>query len=225
MTKDDPYYSPLLDPKFWTPLTGEADADLTDFHETPEGAPFMWMLGRIVIDFNYAEQQLKALLWAYIGESFEAGHALTSALGSSSVVKLLEDCAKRADEPQDIRELIKFGGTAFDICRQNRNALAHSITVERLESDTDTVWIRSSRKLGFQQMQMKIRAADIWRVSKEIADTALFLSVLQMNRHFALRGQPEEIQLPTRFPMPRRLRSREVNIRSELKKFDVPDDW
>ncbi|HLQ18927.1 MAG TPA: hypothetical protein VK146_08100, partial [Tabrizicola sp.] len=134
-----------------------------------------------------------------------------------TVVDVLVSSAKRADEPGEILELVKFAGQCFDVCRNNRNSLAHSMTVEG--RDDSTFWIRASRKSDYQQSQMKLKLEDLLRVSKEIASTATFILKLQMHRNYAIRGGPGELTLPDRFPMPLKLKSREVNIAVEAKKF------
>lgn len=216
---DLPVFSVLRDPRFWQAFADGDPGNFLDFHETVGGAPYIWLLGRIVLDFNYAEHQLKALLWSYLGDSFEAGHAVTAAMGSSTVIDVLTSSAKRAEENSEIIELIKFGGKCFDICRHNRNSLAHSITVEG--HGESTYWVRASRSSEYQQSQMKLDLEDLLRVSKEVAQTASFLFALQAHRNFAVRKGYGEIKLPVRFPMPTRLKSREVEISAELNKLGI----
>lgn len=204
-------------------ITGELGEDFVDFLDSEESVPFLFLLGKIVIDFNYLEQQLKALLWAYITDSFEAGHTITSALGSTSVVSILEQAVVRENEERNIVDLVKFGGKAFDICRQNRNALAHTMTVEQDLRSDQTVWVRASRKAEYQQSQMKLSLEDLARVSNEVSQTARFLFTLQLHRNMRIRGHTNVVALPERFEIPKRLRSKDISIKTEMKKLGLYD--
>ncbi|QIR85569.1 hypothetical protein FIU66_10325 [Paracoccus sp. AK26] len=221
MEENDQPYNIFRDQKFWDALGGtEEDDALADFRETDAGAPYMWMLGRIILDFNYAEHQLKALFWGYFSDSFEAGHALTTALGSTTVTAILRDAVKRSGEPQEVLKRIDFAGQAFDICRANRNALAHSMTVERYDDDS-SVWIRASRKLDYHQTQMKITLKDMFRVSREVAETARFILALQMRRNMLIRGSNVLPDLPDYYEKPTRLISKDINLANEAKKLGL----
>lgn len=192
----------------WSALTENTSLEefnFLDFHESQAGAPFVWMLGRIVLDFSHMEHQLKTLLWAYVADDIESGFALTSSLGTGSVKALLVDAAKRAKEPIEVVELISLAGRAFEACRDNRNILAHTINIE--PTKTATSWIRPSRKPGKIWAVSKISLSEMMRVSEEIAKTATFLSQLSMSRNMWMRSTGADVPLPERLKMPRRIRS------------------
>ncbi len=186
-----------------------------DFHETEDGMPFMWMLGRIVLDFNYAEHQMKALLWRYIGTNLELGHSVTAQLGSSSVAAVLLESVAKAEEAKEVLAITEFAARAFDVCRENRNIVAHSLRVDATE-EAATLWTRASRKVGSQQSVSLISLSDLDNVSHDIAKTASLLFALGLRRHVFNRDGEDIADLPAKFKMPVRLKSRHINLKEEF---------
>jgi hypothetical protein len=224
MRKNEPY-SVLRDPNFWASVLGDqSEIPVIDFHESIEGASYVWALGNIILEFNYAEHQLKVLLWNYLGKEFDAGHVITQALGSTSVVDILRDSVRRAQETSEVVDLVEFAAKSFDICRDNRNALAHSMTLHA--EDDLSYWIRPSRRSGFDQSQVIATIEELLAVSLDIKWTADLLLGLSLRKHMLNRGQTENLQLPSRFPIPKRLKSKHLKIREEARRYglDLGDD-
>ncbi len=204
------------DPDFW-------DVEIVDFHETPAGAPYVWMLGRIVLDFNYTEHQLNTLLWAYATDDLADGHSLTSQLGSRSVSDLIGTFARKVESDPVVIELTEFAIKAFEICRINRNMLAHTMTLEDQPGD-QKVWIRPSRKSDTQYAHVEISGSEMNRVSLEIANLARFIPPLQLRRHLLNQGGDVDFDLPQVFEMPKKLKSTEVDIKAHLRSLGFNEE-
>lgn len=217
---DDETYSILRDPKFWAAILGDQEnLDIVDFHASLEGAPLVWLLGSIVLEFSYAEHQLKVLLWNYLGHGFDFGHIFTREMGSDSIARILVESASRAGESEETTRLIETSIKAFSICRENRNALAHSMT---LEADSDkTYWVRSSRKQGFDQSQVIATVDEVFLVNVDIKRTAQLLFELSLRKYVLNKGEEYDRDLPLDFPLPARLNSTHVSVREEAEKLGL----
>ena len=219
MSDDEPY-SIIRDPNFWAAILGDQeDLEIVDFHESLEGAPLVWLLGSIVLEFSYAEHQLKVLLWNYLGQSFDFGHVFTREMGSDSTARLLVEAASRAGESDETTQLIETSIKAFSICRENRNALAHSMT---LEADAEkTYWVRPARKQGFEQSQVIATMEEVVRANVDIKRTAKLLLQLSLRKLVLNKGEEFDGALPLDFPLPARLSSTHVSIRDEAEKLGL----
>lgn len=178
--------------------------------EGEDGFPYIYLLGKIVYDFNFLEHSVRIVLWSYVGD-IEFGAALTRSIGNVSLADTLTQYCAEKEEDAVVAAAIRHGAKAFNICRMNRNSLAHAMNVDPFEDRYS--WNRFSK--GHKNMFDSVVAGieEMNRVDMEIAQVGMFFHEINLAIAARTSSNIRPRKVPDLVPMPSRLLSK-----SELKR-------
>lgn len=100
------------------------------------------LLSQFIIEWNRCEERYTRILASYVGEH---GMSYATVLGNQSRTDALKSISESSDTSKECKEAIEFSITAFSLLKNNRNSLAHSYGVQRLEQFDKPRWLRQPR--------------------------------------------------------------------------------
>lgn len=178
------------------------DHPFTDYHETAEGQPVVYLLGLISIDWNYLEHFFGTLIWHYLG-GHRAGPTVTAKMGNQSRADLLLALARKFEKNREFVERVEFAAKVFNRLRENRNVLMHSHSVI-FRVDEKLEWRRASSAVHGHVSSL-IGLDDLVSIHSSIGHLFMFVLELQLYQ-FAVRKRRAKPPLPLTFSMPDRLK-------------------
>ena len=173
----------------------------------PDLSKHFEMLGRITHDWNFLEHQIAVLCWLYT-KDIEAAHVFTSRLRNAERAAALLEISERRDARPRVRGAIKFLVGAFNILRENRNALVHSHHWHL--SGDDVVWTRGSKSKPTTLITALASLSDLRELHSDIVKAREYADGLQnylMPDDYMNPGRwvLKRDTLPRRFRKPRKM--------------------
>jgi hypothetical protein len=159
------------------------------------------------------EDTLAYLLGSYFSLTQDTANALYGLLGNRSRIDLLLYMAQKKEKDPDMLDKVKHLCKCFDICRENRNIVAHSSVRLLKPSEPIDIFKRSASTLG-AFVSFGYDLAEIRRVLAEIETLFGFATLLTTvhlwngNADIAESlGDPPRprVSLPGKPPLPRKL--------------------
>jgi hypothetical protein len=171
---------------------------IANYHETDEGFPLVFNLGRFSLEWNMVEQFFTALIWEYLGDH-QTGMAVTGGMGNQSRADVLLGLARQRNENPDLIDRVEFACKAFNILRENRNMLMHSHSIYPDEAGGKPHWRRATGKGPHGHVSCEANFEDLERL---IAQTsALGFFVIALTPIINPRNK-KKFALPEKFPLP-----------------------
>jgi hypothetical protein len=185
----------------------KADNSMThiaDYHETEEGMPLVYDLGRLCLEWNTVEQFFTALIWTYFGDH-GVGMAVTGGLGGNkSKAEVLLNLARQSPQESALIDRIEFACEAFNVLRENRNVLVHSHTIFRIEGGKPQ-WRRATGRGPTGHLSTEANLEDLENLIADICKLGLFVIELVPFLRKEKRGGAK-CTLPDKFPLPKKLK-------------------
>jgi hypothetical protein len=167
--------------------------------ELPEEIPHA--VGVIVINWNWCEYMLEHFISEYLGAPAPIEALLVAPMGNRGRAELLAALVHHRETDEGIADTMHHFLKCFDINRENRNLLAHSLCVmEHL--DTDWIAFTSEKLHGpiLRERLVPISAVFLMQVCEDTR--ALFEYAIEIDD--CLRLWPQQ-PLPEKPPLPDKL--------------------
>lgn len=166
---------------------------------------FFASLGRLVVEYNGAENALRNLLASTVTakpadvEEIALSHILTAELGNMALTQALRSYATDVG-PQEMEQPLKDAATYLDTIREYRNFYVHAITQVLTFSDTGTFGqlYGLSAKGSIREHRTSITKDDIYRTAHHCTVAKQFFRDLTFRLEY-LRGSREYTYVP---PLP-----------------------
>src|SRR6188474_758042 len=83
-------------------------------------------VGLITLHWNLCETELRSILIKYAGMDAQTGALFTLDMGFEGVKKRLSHFASQHERDPAVADRLRLGIEIADVCRRNRNIIAHS---------------------------------------------------------------------------------------------------
>lgn len=197
----------------------DADHQFVDLNVWPQ--PHTHAIGQITLEWNRVERDFDTLVGLYLETDRPTERLVTGLFGSDNKRDLLIKLIELKEPSPEIGEALRYAILLFDICRENRNHIAHSIATRA--DVAHRITLRKPRRknpLETHEMTLTLEqvrecARQIRRASNYISELANIVSRVLTARQMALAAgdkdeasEPEPLPpLPVRPPKPRKLDS------------------
>lgn len=197
----------------------DADHQFVDLNIWPQ--PHTHAIGQITLEWNRIERDFDTLAGLYLETDRPTARLVIGLFGNDSKRHLLEKLIEMKETSSELSEAIGYAIWQFNICRENRNHIAHSIAAR---ADVDhKITLRKPRKqnpLETHEMTLTLEqvrecARQIRRASNYISELTKVVSLTLTSRQVLLAAgdndearEPDPLPtLPDRPPKPRKLDS------------------
>jgi hypothetical protein len=180
-----------------------------DLNVYPE--PHAHAIGRITIEWNRAEREIERLLWLYLETDRPTARMITGIVGNQSKALLLIQLVKLKETSPEILSAIEHALKIFDICRENRNHIVHSVA-DSADAAHQVIFRKPRKNNPIEEHEMildinQVRqcAKDIWHVRTYIKALAEQISLALTARQMSPQsvGDDDQLSMPI-FVAPRR---------------------
>lgn len=150
--------------------------------------PHTHAIGQITLEWNELEREFDRLVWLYIETDQPTARIITGIFGNRDKLGLLNQLVALKEFSSEIIDAISYAISLFDVCRENRNHIAHSVSQPSDESHKIT--LKKPRKqnpleeheLVLDINQVRECANDIRRARHYIRDLCKQVSVVLTDR-------------------------------------------
>jgi hypothetical protein len=168
----------------------------------------MALVGSITQNWNYLEHQMGVIAW-FLTKDPEAAYAFTARMRNAELCGAILDLAEMREKRPRYKAAIKFLVAAFNVLRENRNALVHSDPF-RPRKGTKGEWQRKSKSKPRELIVVQGDMRDLEKLDSDLGKTQNFANELMLclspddwfvHGPSPFAGKP----LPRRFPLPRKM--------------------
>jgi hypothetical protein len=168
----------------------------------------MALVGSITQNWNYLEHQIGVIAW-FLTKDPEAAQSFTARMRNAELCAAILDLAEMREKRPRYRAALKFVVAAFNILRENRNALVHSDPF-RVRKGTKGEWLRKSKSKPREMVVAKGDVRDLEKLARDLDRTQQFANDLMLCMapdDWFVRGPPPYAgkPLPRRFRLPRKM--------------------
>ena len=176
-----------------------------DWHETEEALPLVYLLGKVSLEWNMAEQFQTSLMWSLLGSN-AVGMAVTGNLGNRPKQAIIAELLDERPDGLKLRSLVKQTGRNFSALQEARNLLVHSHSIFRGSGKPE--WRKATGKGPHGHISVLADEDDLLLIVEQIVELAQayvgLICYLQATRN------GEDYELPNKLSEPIRLRPLEA---------------
>ena len=172
-----------------------------DWHETEEAVPLVYLLGKVSLEWNMAEQFQTSLMWSLLGSN-SVGMAITGNLGNRPKQAIIAELMDQRTDAAKLRSFVKQTGRNFSALQETRNLLVHSHSIFRGSEKPE--WRKATGKGPHGHISVLADQDDLRLIIDQIAELAQTYVGLLCYLQAAKNGK--DYDLPKKLSEPHRLK-------------------
>ena len=172
-----------------------------DWHESEEAVPLVYLLGKISLEWNMAEQFQTGFMWSLFGD-FATGMAVSANLGNRPKQAIIAELVEQRSDASKLLPFLKQTSRNFSALQENRNLLVHSHTIFRQAGKPE--WRKATGKGPNGHISVLADADDLETIVSQIVELAQ--AFVHMVCFLKASENGKSYRLPSKLAEPLRLK-------------------